>query len=767
MIHSINYISISLLLLTTLQTLAQSRHTVSGTLIDATTNEQLIAATIVVEGTQTGTVTNAYGYFSLTLPAAPVTLRMSYTGYTTLVQQVDLSKQNVNLENIKLKATGLLIKEVVVSASADKLRNHITSTQMGIIDLPMSLLKKVPSIAGEVDIIKALQLTPGVKRGGEGTIGLYVRGGNVDENLILLDEATIYNAGHLLGFFSMFNANALKDVQLYKSSFPTQYGGRLSSIVDVRMKEGNGQHFQAEGSLGLIASNLTLEGPLLKDKASFIISGRRTYIDLVSFNQIPYQFYDLNGKINYRINERNRLYLSGYQGDDKLGLSETEASNNQDDVSVNTSLKLGNATGSLRWNHLFKDPRLFSNFSGQYTRFRYHIAANVGNSSLLIASSIRDWGGKADFSFSPNPQNNLRFGATFTNHYFNPNIVSTTGEISDALKSQPGTQISTNEFALYANNDRQWGHRWQVNGGFRYSGLFVQNKLYTNLEPRLAGRYLINDRHSIKLSYARMAQYMHLVASSSIALPTDLWYPATARIKPGLSDQVSAGYYYTIPAWNIALSLEGYYKWMHNQIEYREGATLLLNNDYEKELITGRGHSYGVEFLATKTAGRFTGWLGYTLSYALRQFDALNGGQAYYARFDRRHDFSLVGAFDLDKKRSIALNVLYATGSPFTGQTSQYITPTPSFTGFDVLPVFGSRNAMRLSPSFRIDLDYAYKISSRKKVKTEVHFSIYNLLNRTQPARVNRTVNSTTGRVEYEQRGLFGIIPTVSFNFKL
>jgi len=741
---------------------AQTRRTVSGTVVDAATGEQLIGATVVMEGSAIGTTANTYGYFSLTLPAGPVQLRVGYLGYVAEVRAADLSVRDVNLGKIELRPSAAQLDEVVVSSARDRLGNHVRGTQMGTIDLPMAMLKRVPTIAGEVDIIKALQLTPGVKRGGEGTIGMYVRGGNVDENLILLDEATVYNAGHLLGFFSVFNSSALKDVQLYKSSFPSQYGGRLSSIMDVRLKEGNLHHYAAEGSLGIISSNLTVEGPLVKDKASFIVSGRRTYLDVVTGNRVPYHFYDLNGKLNFVVNERNRLYLSGYQGDDVLN------ANMSDDgpTAVRSKLRLGNATGSLRWNHLFKDPRLFANVSAHYTRFRYNVKGQIGDNSLLVASSIRDVGAKADLSFVPNTRHALLVGASLIQHAFRPNIVSTTGVISEALESKPGTRIGTGEFAVYANDDYALSERWQLNYGVRYSGLGVQGQLYSRLEPRVAGRYLLDERSSVKVSYARMAQYMHLVTSSSISLPTDLWYPATARVKPGTSDQASAGYYYAIPKWNVSLSVEGYYKWLQNRIEYREGAALLLNDDYEQELVTGRGRGYGAEFFATKTTGRFTGWLGYTLSYSKRQFDALNGGREYYSRFDRRHDVALVGAYDIRPRHGLAANFVYSSGSPFTAQTAQYIAPTPSFTAVDILPVYGGRNAVRLSPAIRIDVDYAYKFKPLKNVNAELHFSVYNLLNRTQPNSVARTVDSQTGDVKYEQRGLFGAIPSISLNFK-
>lgn len=735
-------------------------HILSGTLTDSQTGELLLNASVVTENG--GTTTNAYGYFSLSLPAREMRIWFNYVGYKPEVKTVDLSKGDVRLGPISMIPSTGELHEVVIKADRHALRRHIESTQMGLIDLPVSLLTKVPSIAGEPDIIKALQLTPGVKRGGEGTIGMYIRGGGVDENLVILDEATVYNAGHVLGFFSVFNTSALKDVQLYKSSFPAAYGGRLSGILDTRMKEGNMERFQMDASIGLISSNLTLQGPIKKDKTSFIVSARRTYLDVITFGTIPYHFYDVNAKINHVIDPQNRIYLSFYKGDDVLSI---KPGNKLDTDDLQTSLNLGNAIGSLRWNHIFKDPRLFSNLSLIFTKFRYNIEGQFNNTSLLIASAIRDYGVKADLSFKYNSQHTILFGGQIINHFFNPNIVNTSGLQSEELKSRPGQKIYNTETALYASDDYTVSEKFSVNAGLRITGDIVPDKTYLRAEPRLAGRYLIDKRSSVKASYARMAQYMHLVGSSSISLPTDLWYPVTANIKPGTSDQVSVGYFRSIPKLNLAVSVEGYYKWMQHLIEYREGASLVLNDHYEQELVSGKGRSYGLEFFATKTAGRIQGWIGYSLSYAYRQFDALNNGNKFFARFDRRHDFSLVATYDISKRWSISGNYIYATGSPFTAQISQYIAPTPTFTNIDVLPVYGARNAQRLSGSQRIDLDFTLKSKSKRKLKSDFHIGGYNMLNAIQPGHVTRVLDEKTGKFGYQQQGLFGFIPSVAINF--
>jgi hypothetical protein len=656
------------------------------------------------------------------------------------------------------------LREVTVSASRQKLREHVAGTQMGRVDIPVALLLKTPAIGGEPDIIKALQLTPGVKRGTEGGIGMYVRGGGKDENLVLMDGAPVYNAGHLLGFFSVFNAASLKDAQLYKSSFPAQYGGRLSSVLDVRTKEGSLTDYRASASIGLISSSISLQGPIIKDKLSAIVSARRTYIDKV-FKYIPYHFYDVNAKLTYVANSNNRFYLSSYKGDDLLRMS--GASGKPDDSSLQSGMKLGNTTGTLRWNNTRKDGRLVSDISFLYTRFGYDISGSLGANTLSMRSAIRDFGIKGDHKWYTGGPHKLSAGFSLTNHFFNPNIVQSAGSSLDQFKNSDGKKIYSNEAAVYVNDDYRINSRWQLSAGLRLSGNAVAGKTYVTPEPRLAARYLIDDRNSIKGSYARMAQYMHLVSSSSLTMPTDLWYPVTARIQPGISDQVSAGYYHSIPDCNITLSVEGYYKYMQHLVEYREGAQLMLNDNYEQELVNGAGRSYGVEFFASKTSGRFTGWLGYSLSYAHRTFDSLNGGREYYARYDRRHDFSVVGMYDLNSRWSVSSNIVYSTGSPFTGQTSQYLVPKPDFTGVETLPAYTGRNELRMSACFRVDLDVQYKFALGKRLKGDAHLSMYNAMNRTQPGQVQRVWDEQKQTYTYQQKGLFGNITTASINFNL
>ncbi|WP_276131952.1 TonB-dependent receptor plug domain-containing protein [Polluticoccus soli] len=652
--------------------------------------------------------------------------------------------------------------EVQITASGARLAKHVESTQMGKTEIPVSMLLKTPAIAGEPDIIKALQLTPGVKRGTEGNIGMFVRGGGNDENLILLDGAPVYNAGHLLGFFSIFNSSTLKDAQLYKSCFPAQYGGRLSSVLDVRTKEGSLADYKAAVSIGAIASSATVQGPILKDKLSFIVSGRRTYIDKV-FSYIPYHFYDGNAKLTYVLDEKNRFYLSGYKGEDQLKTKPT--STDGYDQPLKSNMHLGNESAVLRWNNI--GDKHTSDISVSYSKFNYNISGSMDSNSLAIRSAIRDYGIKGDIKSINTGDHKLGAGFSLTNHFFNPNIVSSNGPLVERFGNRGGKKIYTTEAAAYISDDYRINDALQLNAGLRISGTAAEEKAYANLEPRVGLRYLLDDRNSVKASYARMAQYMHLVSSSSLALPTDLWYPVTKNVAPGISDQVSLGYYHNVPSLGLILSAEVYYKWLQNLVEYREGALLILNDNYENELVRGKGRSYGLELFAGKTTGRFTGWVGYSLSFAHRRFDSLNNGKEYYARHDRRHDVSLVTMYDITSRWAASSSVVYATGSPFTGQSSQYIVPKPDLAGFEILPAYTGRNELRMSAAFRIDLDLAYKFSLGKRIKGDAHISVYNLLNRTQPHNVTRVYDEATSTFKYRQNGLFGTITTGTINFNL
>ncbi|RYE22867.1 MAG: hypothetical protein EOP51_12175 [Sphingobacteriales bacterium] len=643
-------------------------------------------------------------------------------------------------------------------------KRQLATTQMGKVELPVSMLLKAPSIGGEADVVKALQLTPGIKKGTEAGIGMYVRGGGNDENLIMLDGATVYNAGHMLGFFSVFNPNSLKDVQMYKSCFPSQYGGRLSSVMDVRTKEASLTDYKANISLGMITSSFSVEAPLIKDKLSVAVSGRRTYIDKV-FNYVPYHFSDINVKALYVVDPSNRIYLSTYASSDVLKMSSLGQKDTVSEAQqVKTGMKLNNQTMSLRWNHMPQSGKYATDFTVLHTKFKYNVNGSMGGNNIAMQSAIQDFGVKGDLRTFASDRHKLSTGFAITYHYFNPNIVSSEGLLLDKFKNSDGQKIYNTEAAVYVNDDYKLNERWQANVGFRLSGDAVKDKTYINAEPRLGLRYMVNEHSAVKVSYARMAQYLHLVSSSALVLPTDIWYPVTASVKPGMSDQVSAGYSYNIASVGVNLSAEVYYKWLHNLVEYREGALLILNNNYEKELVKGKGRSYGLELFASKTTGKFTGWVGYSLSYAKRQFDSLNKGKEYFARYDRRHDLSLVGMYDISKHWGISSTAIYSTGGPFTGQKGQYLVPKPDFTGFDVMPSYTGRNELRLSDAFRVDMDLAYKFKIGTRIHADAHLSVYNLFNRTQPSNVQRVWDDKTSTFKYQQRGLFGTITAAAIN---
>lgn len=745
-------------------TSVKNKYTISGTIIEKNTGETVIGATIKIKNYNLGTKTNSYGFYSISLEEGKYILEVSYIGFEKKEIAIELNKNIEKNISIELSAKGFGLKEVVIKTSKMSVKEHTKSTEMGRIEIPIEMMKKVPTIAGESDILKVLQLTPGIKRGGEGSIGMYVRGGGADENLILLDEATVYNAGHLLGFFSVFNTNSIKDVTMHKGGFPSNYGGRLSSVLDIRMKDGNKNKIQTEGSVGLIASNLTVQGPVYKDKVSFILSGRRTYIDKVfslAKVSIPYYFYDVNAKLNWTITKRDKLFFSSYLGNDVLSLDNDNATT---DSETNIGSRIGNFTTTVRWNHIFKNPKLFLNTSLLQTRFRYNVIGTFGNESLKLESRIQDYGLKMDFNYNPNPKNQIRFGLESINHTFRPNSITSNASLLDSIFGLQSKNINSTETALYALNDWDVNAKIKINYGLRLSSTFTEKTFYSGLEPRLNVRYQLNEKNSIKASYSRMKQYMHLVSSSSVSLPTDLWYPVTKTIKPLSSDQVSLGYYTGWDKFNLLFSAEIYYKKLRNLIEYKEGSVLLLNNNFENELVRGNGDAYGLELFLNKSQGRFSGWIGYTLAYSTRQFDELNKNKTYFSKYDRRHDISLVGMYDISKRLSFSAVWIFSSGSPFTARIGQYIVPNPGYNGVTVVPIYSDRNAYRLSNSHRLDLDFTVKRKPTRKWSGEWHFSLYNAYNRTQPNRVR--VKLVDGQYKYQQTGLFGIIPSISYNFK-
>lgn len=745
---------------------AQQQYTISGTVSDSTNNESIIGGVVFLKGTAKGCQTNVYGFYSLTLAEGSYDIVINYITYSPRTIHVEL-KSNITL-NVRLLPARTELKEVVVSAEKDKDKEQLRSTQMSAINIPIEQIRHVPTIGGETDVVKVMQLMPGVKRGGEGQNTMLVRGGSGDDNLILLDEAVVYNVSHLFGFFSVFNNDALKDVTMIKGGFPAQYGGRLSSVMDIRMKDGDMQKYHADGGIGLLSSHLTIQGPIKKDTCSFILSGRRSYIDQVfrlAYKEsiLPYYFYDATLKVNYILSDKNRLFLSSYYGDDVLHPPKT------DSALFDGGFRLGNFTTTLRWNHVY-NAKLFSNLSFIQTRFRYDVEASVPGNSFLAKSRISDYCVKLDYSYYKNPENLFRFGVLSTLHGFRPNVVNTAGTISEVIRSREGALMTNVESGLY------FQHEWEPIGvlkigyGMRESFLFTQDTFYTSPEPRIAATYHFSENQSLKLSYARMTQYVHLVSSSAIALPTDLWYPVTKKVKPLYSDQVAIGYNYNFEKLKTLASVELYYKYMKNLIEYREGAVLLLNDNYENELVKGKGQSYGGEVFAQRTSGRFTGWIGYTLSWSTRQFPDLNHGKTFFAKFDRRHDVSVVGTCEITKRFLISAVWVYSTGQRFTPVIGYFMMPNSTLTNVDVLPIYGDRNSTELPPAHRLDLSFILKSrpkGSRKWLKWEGEWSAgaYNVYNRAQPYRIE-VQQDANGTLKYVAKGLFGTIPFIAYNFR-
>lgn len=743
-------------------TICNAQLTISGTVTDAESGEQLLYASIY-DDEGNGTVTNEYGYFSLTLPGDEVTVYVDFMGYAT--KTLIVNKDNLDALEFKLSkaTTEIDVVELVYNRTAQEEIHN--STQMSAIKIPIKDIKYIPSIGGESDVIKVVQLMPGVQKGGEGGTGMYVRGGDVDQNLVLLDEATVYNIGHLFGFFSVFNQDAIKDMTLYKGAFPSKYGGRLSSVLDIRMNEGNNQKIHGSGGVGLLSSRLMIEAPLVKDKGSFMIAGRRTYIDQVfkwvgSF--LPYYFYDLNAKFNYKINDKNHIYFSSYVGNDVLSFDQGDV---KEDALFNFGFTLGNITGTLRWNQIINNKK-FANYSLFYTNFDYNISGIVQDNSLYISSAINDYGGKADFEHFKSSNHKFKYGGLGVFHEFRPNIVNTQGEIEEVLESNKGNFLGTMETGLYFQHIyKPDSSKWEFRNGVRLSAAMVKGRTFGGVEPRISAKYDLDSNSNLKFSYSNMKQYMHLVSSSTVALPTDLWYPVTKNVKPQSSHQVAAGYSYFAQKIKTQFSAEVYYKYMTNLTEYKEEANLLLNDDFEADLLQGNGDSYGLELLIKKDVGRWNGWIGYTLAWSNRYFDELNNGNKFFAKYDRRHNISVVQNIKLSSRWHFGMVWVFSNGSRFTPQTGLYPMPNASATGIDWIPVYAERNSVSMSASHRLDVNFVWKSKSNRNFKGEWHFGAYNVYNRATPWRIE-VAPAEGGGFKYVQPGLFGFIPSIAYNFE-
>lgn len=769
-----------------LQAAAQNKFTLSGYVKDSLSGETLIGATITFTGKGKTVNSNQYGFYSITLPQDTYTIAVSFAGYVAVQQQIDLSS-NLQL-NFSLLQRSVLQEVVVYSKRRD---GNVQNAQMGKFDLTMTQIKSVPVIFGESDILKTLQLLPGVRNAGEGNTGLYVRGGGPDQNLILLDDAIVYNTGHLFGFFSIFNSDAIKNTSLIKGGMPAQYGGRLSSVLDVAMKEGNLKKTEMEGGIGLIASRFSVQGPLKKEKASYIISARRTYVDAIATPFIPkssdfygsgYYFYDLNAKVNYKFSEKDRLYLSGYFGRDVFNF------NNQG-RSFKANIPWGNATATLRWNHVFSK-KLFANTTLVYNDYFFTFSGTQNDFRIKLSSGIRDGSGKVDFDYYPAPQHKLKFGAVYTYHKFTPNIVNGSQGSTTFTPNNEGVKYA-GESGLYLQHDWDVSDKIRIGSGLRYS-TFTQLGPYTvyqkdangnktdstvygrgqairsygGLEPRLTIRYSLDESTSLKASVTRNMQYIHLVSNAGSTLPTDLWVPSTYRVKPQISWMYAAGLFKNFDDNMWETSVEVYYKDMQNQIEYKEGYTQSLK-DPEEDFVFGRGWSYGSEFYINKARGKFTGWIGYTLSWTWRKFPQLNGGEKYPAKFDRRHDLSVVGMYELNKKWKFSAVFVYGTGNATTLPERFYI-----INGV-LTQEYSKLNQYRLPAYHRMDLAATFTPKQPKSGKFSHYwvFSIYNAYSRLNPYFIyfDQTGSPYNGtlKVDARQVSLFPILPSVTWNFKL
>jgi hypothetical protein len=765
------------------ENMAQNRHIViSGYIEDQKTGEKLIGANVFIPSLGNGTVTNNFGFYSISVPKGQeIEITISFIGYKTIkkVEKTDKDlKINLGLE----QAAELETVEIV----AEKTKRIERETQMSVAEIPINQIKKVPALLGEVDLLKVLQLLPGVQSGGEGQSGFYVRGGSPDQNLILLDGVPVYNASHLFGFFSVFNSDAIKDVKLIKGGFPARYGGRLSSVLEINMKEGNNNQFHGNATVGLIASKFSLEGPIKQGKTSFLISGRRTYADVLArpfikkefensrtSGSLGYYFYDLNGKINHRFSDKDRLFLSVYTGKDKFYFNEKDKENNARDF-TDTGLGWGNLTSALRWNHEYSN-KLFGNTMLTYSTYNLNTLVNVGTEfqstkdvdeiGLDYNSGIKDVAAKIDFDYLPFSGHYIKFGLSGIYHTFEPGSFflherNTRDKVD--LKIRVGQKnVYATELATYIEDDYAVSKNTKINAGLHLSGFHVDNKFYTSLQPRLSLNHTLAGDIGLKASFASMRQYINLLSFEGIGLPTDLWLPTTARIKPQDSWQVAAGAAKSFK--NFEISLEAYYKKMKNLVAYKDGEGLFDLSDWQDRVTQGNGETYGLELFLQKKKGKFSGWIGYTLSWAHRQFDDINMGKKFPYRYDRRHDISVVGIYELSKKVNFSATWVYGTGNGVTLPNSSYNTPVGRY------EVFGPRNSYRMRPYHRLDVGFNF-IKKRPNYTRTWSFGTYNTYANNNPFYVyfgsDFNYSSQTSELKLKQVSLFPLIPYITYSIE-
>lgn len=794
--------------------IAQQKHTISGFVVDKETGESLIGVNVIWKDQFQGTTTNAFGFYSITLPEGNVNIDFSYIGFDIYAESISLT-EDLTL-NIELAPSAQNIQEVIVVGE----ETVVDRTQSSLVEVPVEQIKTIPAFLGEVDVLKAIQLLPGVQSGGEGTSGFYVRGGGPDQNLILLDGVPVYNASHLFGFFSVFNADAIKNVRLTKGGFPSRFGGRLSSVLEIDMKEGNMKKFQGEGSVGLISSKLSIEGPILKDKTSFIVSARRTYIDILAQpfirktnngNPAGYFFYDINAKINHKISDRDRLYLSLYSGKDRFYLSEDYNSNDQKTTfdenfsyrnEADFGLEWGNLTSALRWNHLFSN-KLFSNTTLTFTKYQFQTDLTsstfqrfqnmVSQDSLQFVyySGIEDVGAKIDFDYIPNPNHYIRFGVNYIYHSFYPgaiNLFERNVDI-DSLQNQTTTILDTsfvfserlynNDSFLFIEDDIKVNDRLKINAGIHLAYFNTNGTAYTDVQPRISSRYIINKDWSVKASYAQMQQHIHLLSNTSVGLPIDIWVPSTDSVPPQQSRQLACSVNHNFKNGLFEISLEGYYKSMDNLISLKPGTDIIDFQDWRDKIeIAGQGRSYGIELFLQKKKGKTTGWFGYTLAFSERQFDNINFGKWYPYKYDRRHDISVVASHKFNDKFDIGMTWVFGTGNNITLETARF--PSINLGGningitensINEIEYYPSRNNYRMASYHRLDLGLNFH---KQKKWGERTWSIgaYNVYNRKNPFYIridNETTivnNQLVNNKQAKQVSLFPIIPSITYKFK-
>jgi hypothetical protein len=781
-------------------TFSQQKFTLSGTITEAKSGESVVGAKISIATLNLNATSNEYGFYSLTVPKGIYEVQFKAYGLKTNTKQIDLNSNQ--MFNFEMSDETEVLEEVEVNA---KRGENVTSTKVGQMELEMEKIKTLPAFMGEVDIIKTIQLLPGVSSVSEGGQGFYVRGGGPDQNLVLLDEAQVYNASHLFGFFSVFNSDAVKSVNMIKGGMPANFGGRISSVLEVKMNEGNTKQFKVKGGLGLISSRLTFEGPIVKDKGSFIVSARRTYIDVLMKSFIPksspfagsgYYFYDFNLKANYRLGKRDKLFLSGYYGKDQFIFG-----NKKDDFSVR--MPWGNAIAAIRWNHIFNS-KLFMNLTGTFTDYLFSFNSQQDNFKFSLKSGIRDVGGKVDFSYFPSTRHKLKWGAEYLYHTFTPTSVSASQDDTQ-FDTGEAQKLYSHESAFYCLDEFDLNEKIRFNAGMRYSMYqfvgpfkrFIKSpingndsvvqynrgdliKFYQGFEPRISGRLLLSKNSSIKAGYAYNYQYVHLTSLSAVSLPTDIWFPTTDIAKPQKGWQASLGYFQNFKENKYEASIEIYYKGMKNLVEYKQGALPSdnVNDNTDNLLVFGRGWSYGAEFFIKKATGKLTGWIGYTWAKTERLFPDLQK-EVFPAKYDRRHDLTVVAGYKLNERWTFGACFIYASGNTLTLPNSWYVQDQ------SILFNYGLRNSTRMAPYHRLDISATLydrptkkrtnpqtgeTMEVKKKFRSNWNFSIYNVYNRANPyfLYIDNEGGLLTNdfKISVKQVTLFPIIPSATWNFE-